>query len=235
VTEPLAPTWVTLAERLREDILSARLSEGDPLPSEWALVEESGLTRAGVRRALAALAADGLIRTRPGNNGGSVVAKPNRAALVANIEVFLRTHSAGDDETVLEAREAIEPWAAALAARRRSADDMERLDAANERMEAGIEDLALYLRANLDWHRAVATASGNSILVSFMDAISRAVEVQTDSAEFNTMDVRRTAIRAHRRVTEAIAQQDADAAQRRMSRHVHGFGEAYLADPHRHE
>ena len=88
MTEPLAPTWVTLAERLREDILSARLSEGDPLPSEWALVEESGLTRAGVRRALAALAADGLIRTRPGNNGGSVVAKPNRAALVANIEVF---------------------------------------------------------------------------------------------------------------------------------------------------
>jgi hypothetical protein len=41
-----------------------------------------------------------------------------------------------------------------------------------------------------------------------MHAVSKAVLTQTDSAEFNSPKVRQTAVRAHKRVTEAIRDGD---------------------------
>lgn len=151
-----------------------------------------------------------------------MVSRPGADDVVAALDRHLRGWRPGTP-VLLEARGIIEPWCAALAAERRTDDqlaDLERHDAA---MAAGLEDLPTYLEANVAWHTAVADASGNDLLSAFMRAISGAVLRQTDDRDVNTLEVRRTAVRAHSRVTAAVRDRDPEAARRRMARHVHGY------------
>src|SRR5690606_27239204 len=62
-----------LAERLRQMILSGQIQPGHQLPAERELVKETSLSRASVREALRILELEGLIETRRGRGGGSVV------------------------------------------------------------------------------------------------------------------------------------------------------------------
>ena len=84
-----------LAARLRDLILRGALVPGDPLPAERDLVIESGLSRAPVREALRVLESEGLIATRPGRTGGSIVTLPGRASVARSVEQFVRTHGVG--------------------------------------------------------------------------------------------------------------------------------------------
>ena len=78
----------------------------------------------------------------------------------------------------------------------------------------------------MNWHVAVAIASHNELLTGFMLALSRAIYSATDTKDFIDGDVRRTTIRAHWGITEAIRAQDPDAALRRMTKHVHAYADA---------
>ena len=65
-----------------------------------------------------------------------------------------------------------------------------------------------------------------SLLTGFMAALSRAIYASTDNQAFVDAEVRRTAVQAHARITDAIRKGDMDAAFRRMTRHVHSYAEA---------
>src|SRR6185503_1075478 len=130
--------------------------------------------------------------------------------------------------SVHETREAIEPSCARLAALHRTTGDLRRLEATNEAIAASA-DLDGFLRANVDWHVAVATASHNEILTGIMMALSRAIYTTTNNEGFINDEVRAITVRAHRSVTRAIKERDADAAVRRMERHVHSYAAAALA------
>jgi DNA-binding GntR family transcriptional regulator len=62
-----------IAGWLREHIESGKLAEGQPVPSEKELMEVFGVARTTVRRAIAYLRDQAVIRTVPGR--GSYVAK----------------------------------------------------------------------------------------------------------------------------------------------------------------
>jgi DNA-binding FadR family transcriptional regulator len=126
---------------------------------------------------------------------------------------------------IFEAREGIEPTCARLAAKYRTDADLARLAAANAAISLGgpLED---FLQANVDWHVAVAEASHNELLTGIMLALSRVIYTATDNQAFVDAEVRRTTIRAHARVTEAIEAGDTEAALRRMTRHLHTYTEA---------
>ncbi|TMZ37333.1 GntR family transcriptional regulator, partial [Klebsiella pneumoniae] len=77
---PRATPWGTytqIADVLRHRITSGHLEPGSPLPSESALGQEFRVSRTTIRRALAALEADRLIRTIPGT--GRIVCDPNES------------------------------------------------------------------------------------------------------------------------------------------------------------
>jgi GntR family phosphonate transport system transcriptional regulator len=58
--------WQAILGALREDIAAGRYRQGDRLPSEADLTQRFGVNRHTVRRALAALAAEGLVHSRRG-------------------------------------------------------------------------------------------------------------------------------------------------------------------------
>lgn len=216
-----------LANELRERILSGEYPEGTPLPPERELVVQTRMSRTTVREALRILEVQCLIHIKAGRAGGAFVQRPGEESVARSLDLLIRGRQIRL-ASVHETRTAIEPACARLAAMHRTAGDLKRLDAANDAIAAG-GDLDVFLRANVDWHIAVATAGQNEILTGVMMALSRAIYTATHNEGFVNDEVRDIALRAHRSVTRAIRDRDPDAAVRRMSRHVDSYAAAALA------
>lgn len=208
-----------LASELRRQILSGALPPGASLPVERDLVAQTGLSRSSVREALRILETENLVRTRPGRFGGTVANQPNHESLGRSISLFV--HGRGINLlAMLQTREAVEPSLAALAADNRTADELLQLVDATERVEKAFDDMPLFLSENVNWHMAIAIASHNDLLRAFLFSISNMVYKASAMENFATEDVRNLVVQAHRRILDGIVAQDAEAARRRMARHL---------------
>lgn len=211
-----------LADRLREMILSDGLAEGTPLPTERELVTQSGLSRTSVREALRVLETEGLVSTRAGRNGGSQVRRPGSESISRSLEVFVRSHRVRF-EALLEAREAIEPAAARLAAIHHSEMDLAEITRIHQEFEAASYDGRAHTRLNLEWHRAVVKASRNELMIAFFNAIADSVMIVSESHSLFSPEVHREVAAVHAGVLAAIAARDAEAAFRRMQGHLAAY------------
>jgi DNA-binding FadR family transcriptional regulator len=213
-----------LATDLRERILRGEFPEGTALPPERDMVVQTQMSRTTVREALRILQVQGLIRIKTGRSGGAFVQRLGGESVADSVSLLIRGRQIQMAD-LLETREAIEPVCAQLAAKYRTDADLEALERANETISSDgpLED---FLKANVEWHVAVAMASHNELISGFMSALSRAIYTSTDNQAFVDADVRRVTVRAHKKIMEAIRAQDAEAAIRRMKRHVHLYAEA---------
>jgi len=208
-----------LANELRERILTGEFAEGTGLPAERDLVTQTRMSRTTVREALRILEVQGLIRIKAGRTGGAFVQQPVNL-LIRGRQIRLAA--------LLETREAIEPYCAQLAATHRTEEELEVLEEANRLISDDNADLPQFLQANVDWHVGVARASHNELLSGLMSALSRAIYAATEDEKFVDAEVRHATVHAHTTITDAIRAQDADAAVRRMKRHVHSYAEEVL-------
>jgi DNA-binding FadR family transcriptional regulator len=215
-----------LADELRERILTGDYAEGAALPSERDIVDETGLGRGSVREALRVLEAEGLIRTKTGRHGGTFTTLPDEHGLARFVSLFVRGRRI-PIRALLEARTTVEPSLAYSAALNRTPDDIVALKSACAVMEAS-PDGPEFGRANLAWHYAVATAGHNELLVAFLTSIASAIarESEAHARAFEATalgDIRSAVILAHQRITDAVIRGEADAAKRRMERHLNAY------------
>lgn len=208
------------ADLIRDKILDGELPVGSQLPPERMLVEESGLTRAIVREALQRLQRQGLIVTRPGRGGGSIVSRPTASMFMSSVDLQLQGWAPGT-QMLFESRQVIEPWCAYFAADRRTACDLNALDVINDESARAMSDLAAFIDCKIRWHRALATASHNELLATFMEAVSRAILRQTDNEEHRDREAMTRSIEVHRAITRAIADRDSGLAYQLMTQHAH--------------
>jgi DNA-binding GntR family transcriptional regulator len=183
---------------LRARILSGDLHRGRKLRQE-ALAEELGVSRTPLREALRRLAAEGLVEFHA-----------NRGAHVADLE-----HE--DVRSAYEARLALEPGAARLAAARRSAQELRAMRAAVAAQERG-ED---WLETSRAFHLALVRASGNEYLIRLAEALWVPAIAQAIYEQQLTAPDRRAAdLDEHERITAAIAAGDAELADGLTRRHI---------------
>jgi len=208
-----------LAQELRKRILDGEFQDGDALPVERDLVQQTGLSRSSVREALRILETEGLVRTRPGRYGGTVVNLPSAELLAGQVDLFIRGRRIGLHE-IIAAREALEPTLARFAALNRTDEDLAELLRISRALEDAADDLPRFLDENVNWHLAIAVASHNEILCAFMKSITHLIHDATEVHDVASEEVRAIVIKAHRSILLAIRQRDPDAAQRRMARHV---------------
>lgn len=212
-----------LAERLQEQILAGAYTAGAALPTERELVLATGLSRGSVREALRILEAQGLVRTRAGRYGGSVVSRPTDALLASHINLFAKGHGVSL-RALVEARQALEPMVAYLAARNRTDDDLTELRRISALLDdAAMTDVGRFLEENANWHGALAAASHNDLLRAFISSISGLMMDASRIENFASQDVRQLVTQAHSRILLAIEAQDADAARRRAERDVQAY------------
>lgn len=208
-----------LANQLRETILRGAVAEGTALPSERELVAQSGLSRGAVRSALRTLAAQGLVQTRHGRFGGSVVTLPGRESMTTAVHRFVQGRRL-PLRTLQETREALEPFLARLAAMRRTDDDLRELLGLHDTLVASVDNFRAFSHVNIQWHNAVARISGNELLSALIDAVSHGLEVATTAEEYDTADTRRQVIQIHGRINDAIVAGNGELAERCMRQHL---------------
>src|SRR4051794_33161180 len=83
-----------VAARVRDEILSGRIKEGDVLPSQDGLLAEFGVSPPALREAIHILETDGLISVRRGNVGGAIVHPPSAERTAHMISMVLQTRAA---------------------------------------------------------------------------------------------------------------------------------------------
>ena len=208
-----------LAEELRERILGGDISEGAALPRERDLVMQTGMSRTTVREALRILEIQGLVCTKAGRAGGAFVQRPGSESVVSSIDLLIRGRQI-HLSTLLKTRGAIEPVCARLAAQHRTSADIEALQLANERIADLNGSVTDFLKADVDWHVAVAVATHNELITAFMVGLGRATYVLTENETFVDPEVRSIAVHEHQVITQAIEKQGGDAALRHMTRHI---------------
>ena len=205
-----------VADLLLGSIMSRGLQPGDKLPSERELGEQFGVSRTVVREAVRALAAKGVIDARTGS--GLRVAAVDAAAVSESISLYLRG-GALEYPKVHQVRKLLEVEIAALAAERSVDEDVERMEDICAEMEAAIEqDVERASRLDLEFHRAIAKATGNELYLLLLDSIGEALlEVRRGNLQTGAGD---ETLRAHRTILIAIRARDREEARRAMATHL---------------
>jgi GntR family transcriptional repressor for pyruvate dehydrogenase complex len=202
------------ARFLRAMIFSGELRPGDRLPPERDLGTRLGISRMTLRLALKALESTGYIITTRGSRGGSRV---NDADSLSRCwEQWMRQHSEDLDD-VFELRITVETRLAALAAERRTDEDLQVMQAAIE-SEAPHTDWSSQFRADMDLHRAVARAARSPRLEQAMLAARGELFVPVD---IMNLDAKQPRIHAtHTAILDAIRAGDAAKAADEMRGHI---------------
>ena len=210
-----------LFEQLADEIKSGRLAPGARLPTEHALTRAARVSRTVVREAVAALRAEGLVVTRQGV-GAFVSAEPTRAPFRIEPE---RMQSLHDILGVMELRLGVEIESAGLAAERASRNQMKIIGSALEAIERAAQEGRSAVDEDLEFHRAIAQATGNREFPRFLQFIGRhLIPRRTVSGLTQRMGGERAYLaliqEEHRRIYHAIEQRDARAAREAMRRHL---------------
>ncbi|RCV57772.1 FadR/GntR family transcriptional regulator [Marinitenerispora sediminis] len=201
--------------RLRHQITSGAWPVGTRIPTEPELAEQLQVARNTVREAVRALAHNGLLDIRQGS-GTYVVATSELAG------VMRRRFADADQRDVVELRGSLEATAAGLAARRRTAEDLERLTGLLERRERAWEagDRDAFVDADAAFHLAVVAASRNEVLAELYADLG---EVVRDSLRDHFgAGLRPDEYMDHARLLDAIRAGDAGAAASEAASHTSG-------------
>lgn len=206
----------TIISKIKELINYKNLEPGDKLPSERMLSEKFEVSRSNVRDAIQKLEFYGLLKSIP--QSGTFVANIGVVAMNGMIEDILRLESP-DFKSLVETRILLELKTVRLAALRRTDEDLKNikntLDAYKEKVLSG-EDA---VQEDLLFHLAIAKASGNSTLNTFMLTITPQIIMNFE--KYHVCDKRLSiiGIQEHTEIYEAIKKQDPVLAKQKMKDH----------------
>ncbi|MBC9714967.1 FadR family transcriptional regulator [Streptomyces sp. TRM66268-LWL] len=208
-----------IVEVLGRRIVAGEFPVGEPLPVEDRLAAELGVSRGALREAVKALAAKGMLATRP-RTGTRVLPPDGWNHLDRDV---LAWQQECDPLQLLretgELRRIVEPEAARLAARSCRPGQLDALRGALTRMEEAEArgDRAAYVEADTEFHRTLLAAGGNRLLGSLGRAIDVAlrhhfaISTQTPGAVASSLP-------GHRAVLDAVADGRGDEAADAVTR-----------------
>jgi DNA-binding FadR family transcriptional regulator len=218
------PEGRSAAERIRALIDGGRLAGSGRLgagrlPPERKLADSLGISRRTLRQALGLLEAEGRISRQHGRGTFATDARHASQNLVSELSRLTSPIDA------MEARLAIEPQQARLAALRATNGDIDRLfEAADASRDA--KDPLSYEKADAAFHRRVAAASRNPMLIAVFDAVLQtSIEGTRRQGRENAHCINNQAIYAadHRRIAGAIAERNAAQAEAAMRAHLNAI------------
>lgn len=184
-------------------IIAGEVEPGAKL-NEAELAAAMGISRGPVREAFRALEQAGLVHT-----------EKNRG-------VFVRQVSLQEANDIYEVRAALEAQIGRLAAKRITAEQLERLRGVVKRMHAvgRSRDPDAYFPLNLEFHETLAEACGNRALATNYRRVVNELNLYRRQAIMRNVDIIPVSTKEHEAIVEAVAQGDAAAAERLLYAHV---------------
>lgn len=204
------PLRETVCEALRDAIKRGILEPGERL-MEVQLAEELGISRTPVREAIRKLEQEGY-----------VIMMPRRGTYVSSVSVH-------DVKEIFEIRSALESLSTGLATRRIEPDELEMLQKLLVEIEGHIKDnnIEKIVETDVKFHGLLYQVSRNERLVSIISNLKEQL------ARFRTLSMSypgrlQETLEEHRKMVEAIASGDVDAARDAAEHHMEQAEETLL-------
>lgn len=204
---------------LREKLLGDSLRPGDLLLPERELAEQLNVSRPIVREALRALAMIGVVEIR--ERVGTFVRKPD-VSVLGDIFAFTLAQDQGVIDDIMQARIAIECQAVRLACERITARDLEEISQALTSIQDTIGSPDLGGVADFNFHSAIVRASRSETLISLynsMQPLLLKLHKERRSIVDLAPELKEQIIDDHRRIFQALAEKDAEAADDQLRMH----------------
>ena len=214
INRTLVTTQVT--EYLRKCIVSGKWKLNKKIPSENVLSRELGVSRATLRMAISRFVTLQILRPEQGR--GCYLISDDVDRLGSGV---IPSSSYSDIKAVLEYRLLVEPQGLNWALQR----DREVVDALTleleetlKRMRESIGTPDLFIHADMDFHKAIAAASGNEVL---NDSLCRVFEnTGVSHMRMNGLFGFESGLKYHDRILSAIKEHDDRRAVRQLERHI---------------
>jgi GntR family transcriptional repressor for pyruvate dehydrogenase complex len=220
-----------LALRIKEMIQAGDYRLGDRLPAIMEMARSFGVGHPTVREALTKLEAVGVVEIRHGSgvyvsrsDDALLLASPGYAPVVTQklLADLIRCRMPLEEQSVAEAV----PHLSA-----RHLKEMRRLLTA---AEEHLDDDAVLNRVNMAFHRQIAVASGNSVLLQLLDVLRE----MFNHEQLMILDIFGSRLRDHQghlAILDALERRDEALAVSRMRKHLQAVLDAVLKwDPARH-
>lgn len=168
--------YLQIVNQIRNLITSGKLKAGDKLPPERVLAEKFGASRASIREAMSALEILGLIESKS-SQGNFIKVDVTDASIDGELlKELLKNHSPFE---VFEARHKIEPILAAIAAERRTDEDITKLNTCltklntlGSQLEDDLNNIESYIEEDRKFHLLIARSAHNSVLFTVYSGVN---------------------------------------------------------------
>ncbi|MDF5752237.1 FCD domain-containing protein [Spongiactinospora sp. TRM90649] len=221
-----------VAAKLRDDILSGRLTEGDSLPRQEHLFTEFRVSLPAVREAMRILETEGLVSVRRGNVGGAVVHLPTPQRIARTISMVLQTRQTTMAD-VSGALLHLEPACVALCAARpdRAETTVPQLRRVIEEQQDTFDDPEQFPIGARRFHETIVETCGNETMIVIIGSLEM-IWTAHESTVWSEVDEQaepdspmarkslRAALRDHEKIVDAIEAGDGARAVRLASAHL---------------
>jgi GntR family transcriptional repressor for pyruvate dehydrogenase complex len=205
-----------VVDQVRVMIQSGKLRPGDRLPPERELAKQLGISRASLRAGLRFLSAIGVLTSRHGS--GTYIANGPPALDSEPLSMLAALHGF-TTEKMFEARRLVEVAVAGLAAEHATDDQLRIMSEEVAETYAALDNPQEYLVHDFGFHRAVAVASGNPILATFIEMLADILYQRRCKTINRSRDLKES-VEMHRKIYRAIRARNPDAARLAMSEHL---------------
>lgn len=207
--------YESVADQIIVLIRNHTFKEGSHLPTEADLSAMFQVGRSSIREAIKSLQMAGILTSTAGR--GTFVSENAMIAIAhADLGELILDESALSE--LIEIRCILEPAAAALAARLRTDEDIERMRDAITKMEAS-DDKQQLLKYGYQFHLALISACKNRIMIQLHDSISLQL-LKMREKDFLTSEVYKRDSETHREILNAIIEQKENVASDLMLQHL---------------
>ncbi|MDR3259919.1 MAG: FadR family transcriptional regulator [Fusobacteriaceae bacterium] len=225
-----------LTEKIAEDIIQLirnnKMKPGDKLANEYELAKNLNAGRGSIREAIKLLVSRNILLVRQG--AGTFVSREQGIPIDPLGFTFIdnKIKLASD---LLEIRLILEPEIAAMAATYATKTECENILNQCDIVEKLIEEKQNHDKADADFHKSIAIASGNLVTANLIPIIHTSVSINIDLTKNELTD---QTCRYHRIIAESISKGDVQEARYAMIMHINfnreALAERYKIDKRKH-
>lgn len=214
INHTLVTTQVT--EYIKDSIVSGKWKLGDKIPSENELSRELGVSRATLRMSIQRFVSLKILRPEQGRGCYLISDAVERLG-----SGLLPVHACDDLKAVLEFRRLIEPQAVKWAMQQGQEKQQQladRLAALQERMENTLNDVTSFMHVDMEFHLAIAAASGNEVL---HDCLGRVFESTPQiHRQMTELFGYTNGLKFHEKILKSVREGSERKAVQYMERHI---------------
>jgi len=206
-----------IVSQIEQRIESGELKIGDQLPPERELADQFAVSRTAVREAVKALRQKGLVEIRPGR--GTFITNGTSDTIRNSLGMLMKMGATKGSGNLVEVREILEPEIAALAATRITGEYISAMQDAVNVMDTALDNVDVFVEADLDFHLALAEGTQNPYIPILMDSIIDLLREQRKRTGLTKGGLQRGQIH-HKKILDAVNRRDAQAARQAMQDHL---------------